>query len=90
MSPLDALWHALNFFAPALGVGLISALLAKLLWRRELKSVPWQRLAVWATAASGVALVLSLVLLGRDGKMLGYGAMLLACTVGLWWAGFKR
>ena len=32
MGPLDALWHLLNFFAPALGVGLITAVLARLVW----------------------------------------------------------
>ena len=31
MGPLDATWHLLNFFAPALGTGLIAADLAKLL-----------------------------------------------------------
>ena len=39
MGPLDAFWHLLNFFAPAVGVGLIAAALAKLLWRRELAGV---------------------------------------------------
>lgn len=90
MSPLDALWHVLNFFAPALGVGLISASLAKLLWRRELKKTSWRRLVVWAAAANAVALIAALVLLGRDGTMLGYGAMLLACSAALWWAGLRH
>lgn len=90
LSPLDALWHILNFFAPALGVGLISAGLAKLLWRRELKATAWRRLALGATAASALALLAALVLLGRDGTMLGYGAMLLACTLALWWVGLRR
>jgi len=45
MGPLDAVWHLLNFFVPAMGVGLIATLGAKLLWRRELGAVRWQRLA---------------------------------------------
>jgi len=90
LSPLDAFWHLLNFFAPAFGVGLISASLAKLLWRRELKATAWRRLALWATAASALALVVALVLLGRDGTMLGYGAMLLSCSLALWWVGLRR
>ncbi len=90
LSPVAALWHILNFFAPALGMGLISASLVKLLWRRELKVTPWRRLALWATAASALALLAALVLLGRDGTLLGYGAMLLACTLALWWVGLRR
>jgi hypothetical protein len=89
LSPLDAFWHVLNFFGPAIGVGLLSAALAKLLWRRELKAASWLRLAAWAAGAGALASIASLVLLGRDGKMLGYGAVLLACTLALWWVGFK-
>lgn len=89
MSPLDALWHVLNLLAPALGVSLISASLAKLLWRRELAGVAWRRLASRAFIASALASLAALFLLGRDGKMLGYGALVLACTVALWWLGFR-
>ena len=90
MSPLDALWHILNFFAPALGVGLICATLAKLLWRQELKKTTWRRLAGSISAANAVALMAALLLLGRDGTMLGYGAMLLACSLALWWTGMRN
>lgn len=90
MSPLDALWHVLNFFAPALGVGLISATLAKFLWRRSLKATAWRRLVAWTAAANAIALLAALLLLGRDGSMLGYGAMLLSCSLSLWWAGLRN
>ena len=43
MGPLDAVWHLLNFFLPALGVGLIAAALVKLLWRHELQGVAYRR-----------------------------------------------
>ena len=33
---------------PALGVGLVASLCAKLLWRRALKRVSWRRLGGWA------------------------------------------
>ena len=88
MGPIDALWHLLNFFAPAFGVGLMTALMAKLLWRRGLKSVSLKRLAIWAVAGSALALLTGLVVFGRDGKMLTYGAMVLACALSVWWAGF--
>ena len=88
MSVLDGLWHLLNFFAPALGVGVIAAWLAKLLWWRDLKGVsPW-RMAAWAVLASSAALVAGLLWTGRDGKMLTYGAMVLVSALSLWWAGW--
>ena len=88
MGPFDAFWHLLNFFGPAIGVGLLAPLLAKLLWRRELKGVSWRRLCTWTTGLGAAGLVAGLVLFGRDGKMAGYGVMLAACTASLWWIGF--
>ena len=88
MGVLDGLWHLLNFFAPALVVGAVAALLTKGLWWRELKSVRWTRLAGVAMAASAVVLVAGLVLTGHDGKMVTYGAMVVACALSLWWAAF--
>ncbi len=88
MGVLDALWHLLNFLAPAFVVGLVAALLAKLLWWRDLKSVsPW-RMASCAVLASSLALVAGLLWTGRDGKMVTYGAMVLMCALALWWAGW--
>jgi hypothetical protein len=90
MGPLDALWHLLNFFAPALSVGVLGATAAKLCWPRQLAGAPWRRLALWGCGAAALALVVMLVLSGRDGRMLNYGAMVLSCALGLWWAGFGR
>jgi hypothetical protein len=90
MGPLDALWHALNFFAPAAGVALLAAGAAKLLWRHELAAVPWHRLALWAGLAGAAALVGGLVVFGRDGKMATYGALVVATALALWGAGFLR
>ena len=88
MGMLDGLWHLLNFFAPAFGVGALAAALTKVLWWRELKSVPLRRLAAWAIAVSSVVLVVGLVWTGRDGKMVTYGAMVLMCALALRWAGW--
>ena len=88
MGPIDTLWHLLNFFAPAFGVGLLTALMAKLLWRRSLKSASLKRLSVWAITGSALALLAGLIVFGSDGKMLTYGAMVLACALSVWWAGF--
>jgi hypothetical protein len=90
MGPLDAIWHALNFFAPALGVAVLAAAAAKLLWRRELAGVAWHRLAMWGTLAGAVVLVGGLVAFGRDGKIATYGALVVVTALALWWAGFLR
>jgi hypothetical protein len=90
MGPLDAIWHSLNFLAPALGMAVLAASAAKLLWRRDLAAVRWHRLALWAAGAGMVALVGGLVAFGRDGKMATYGALVVATAVALWWVGFAR
>lgn len=90
MGPLDALWHLLNFFAPAVGVALATTWLAKLLWRRELAGASWRRLLAWSVAAGALALVCGLLAFGRDGRMATYGALVAATALSLWWAGFVR
>ena len=88
MGPLDALWHLLNFALPAVGVGAIAALAAKLLWRRELQRASWLRLAGWAALAGLAALLGGLLAFGRDGRMATYLLLILASAGALWWAGF--
>ncbi len=88
MSPLDALWHVLGLFLPALGTGLIAAAAAKwLFWRAELRRVRWLRLVAWAFGAGALALLGGLAIFGRDGRMGSYGAMVAASALALWWAG---
>lgn len=88
MGWVAAFWHVVNFLSPALGTGAIAAALVKLLWRRELKAVRWLRLATWAGAAGAVVLTAGFAILGRDGAMGTYAAMVVACAAALWWAGF--
>jgi len=90
MGLLDALWHLLNFFAPAAGVALAAALSAKLLWQRELAGVSWRQLAVWGSGAGATALIGGLLLFGRDGKMATYAMLVVATALALWWVGFVR
>ncbi len=90
MGPLDTLWHLLNFFAPALGVGILAPAMAKLLWRRRLKPVAWTSLSLWATGGAAAALLAGLVVFGRDGRVATYALVVLASAVALWWAGFGR
>ena len=90
MDTLGAFWHLANFLAPAAGVGLIAALLAKLLWWRPLGGVAWWRLWAWAGVAALLVSIAGLVLFGRDGKMATYAALVAATAIALWWAGFRR
>lgn len=85
-----ALIHLANFVLPALGLGVVAAVLAKLAWWRALKPVAWWRLALWGSAAALLALVGGLVVTGRDGAMATYAAMVVACAAALGWAGWRR
>ncbi len=88
MGPIDALNHLFGFFWPALALGGGTAGLAKLVWRNDLRSVRWARLAGWATGACAIASTAGLVVFGHDGMMATYGLMLLASALALLWAGF--
>ena len=88
MGALDVVWHVSNLFLPALALGALAAALAKLLWRRELAAASWLHLAGPASLANASVALAGLVLLGRDGKMLMYGSMVVACALTLWWQGF--
>jgi hypothetical protein len=90
MGPLDATWHLLNFFAPALGVALITSGLAKLLWRGEMRGVAWRRLVLWTATGGALALLAGLLVFGRDGRMATYALLIVVVAVALWWAGFVR
>jgi hypothetical protein len=88
LDPLGALWHVLNFFAPAIGTGLIASTLAKLLWGAALKGTAWWKLAVWAIVCGALALIAGLAIFGHDAKMATYATIVVACALSLWWAGF--
>ncbi len=89
MQAADAFWHLTNFFAPALFLGAFSAALTLVIWRRELGPRPFWRLWAWASVASALVSVAGLAVFGRDGRIATYAAMVAACAVALWWAGFR-
>jgi hypothetical protein len=90
MGPLDALLHLLNFLAPAVGVGLLASLLAKGLWRKQLRAASLKSLVVWTAVVGMGVLAAGLVVFGRDGRMTTYGLLVLSTTLVLWWKGFVR
>lgn len=90
MNLLDVVWHLGNFLAPAWFVAALMALGLKLLWRRELKALAWRHLALWGALGGCLGLVGALLLLGRDGKMLGYGLMIVCIALPQWGLSLKR
>lgn len=90
MGFVDAIVHVLNLFGTAIGLGLLAPSLAKLLWWRELKAVPWWALARWVAASCAAVTLLGLLITGHDGRMLTYAAQVLACAAALGWRGFWR
>jgi hypothetical protein len=88
MGPLDVVWHLGNLLMPALLLGVFSASLGKLMWRRELAGVGWLRLAVPACVVAAGATVAGLAVFGHDGKSATYGTMVAGCALTLWWQGF--
>lgn len=90
MGPLDALWHLLNLFVPAIGMGLVAPSLAKLVWRQGMKSVTWWHLVWWTTAACALVTVAGLAITSHDGSMSTYAAMVVAASAVLWWRGLSR
>lgn len=90
MEAQQLFWHLVGFVLPAVALGMLAAALAKLVWRQELAAVSWTSMARDAALASAAMLVGGLVLLGRDGAMATYGAMVAACALTLWWRGFLR
>lgn len=90
MSPLDAFWHLANLFAPAWGLAALLAAAIKLAWWREAKQTAWRRLWGWGSAGGVAAVLLSLMLLERDGKMAGYALLVLGVALPQWWLIRKR
>ena len=90
MDVIGGFWHVLNFAAPAVVIGLLASLGAKLLWRREMSGTSIMRMWRWSSSLALMATLGGLVVFGRDGKMGTYVGMVLACAAGLWWAGFGR
>ena len=89
MQATQALWHLAAFLIPAVLLGGLSALAARLIWRRELAGTGLWRLWGWAGAAAILASFAGLILSGGDGRMATYAAMVVACALALWWSGFR-
>jgi hypothetical protein len=89
MGLFDVLIHIVNFFMPALGMALILPSLVRLIWFKKLRSVGWRLMASRVALAGAAVLVAGLVVLGRDGAMWTYTALVLASAGVVWWTAFR-
>jgi hypothetical protein len=89
MDSADFLNHLLNLFAPALGMALLVPTLARVFWRRALAGTAWSTQVAWLLAANALVMVLGLLVLGRDGAMWTYVALVLVSALGVWWTGMR-
>ena len=68
-----------------------AALAIKALWRRDAKSLGWRRLWAWGAAGGTAAVIVSVIVLGRDGRMAGYALLVLGVALPQWWLlSFRR
>lgn len=85
MGPLDILFHLLNFVAPAAAVSLLLSMANGVLGGAAARRGDvWRRCLVNFIVGS-LVLVAGLALLGRDGKMMTYLALVLAIASSEWW-----
>ncbi|MDD0839245.1 hypothetical protein PSQ40_11730 [Curvibacter sp. HBC61] len=87
MGPVDLFYHLLGFVAPAAAVAAWLVLMGLMLGRQNALAIPWYGKFAINFLVGVVALGFSALLLGRDGKMLGYGVLLLACATSQWYLG---
>jgi hypothetical protein len=90
MHLMDVVWHLSDFSALPLLLGMISAAVAKWWWRADLLGVSWCRLSSRAVAASWLACAAALVVMGSDGHMVSYAAMVCACAASIGWCARSR
>jgi len=90
MTVSSCFWHIVNFIAPALWLGLAMAAWDRLAARSWAAPRHWRRglLLDWGI---GIAVLLGgLFITGHDGRMLTYGALVLAVSARRWLAGMRR
>nr|WP_315230055.1 hypothetical protein [uncultured Albidiferax sp.] len=84
MGPIDSFFHLLNFAAPALVVGVLTALAAKAFIKNKPPVLSWRAQAAINFVVSLLVLLGGLWFFGHDGKMATYAALVLACATSQW------
>ena len=84
MGPLDFLWHWFGFLAPAAGAALLVSLAARVLRGDGAATASWGAAFTIDFVAGSAALLAGLALTGRDGTMIAYAGLVLACATSQW------
>ena len=79
----DILVHLLNFLAPAFWLSVFLVLAGRLLSKGP-RRMAWWAQGIILFLVGTLALLLALWLSGRDGRMLGYAALVLSCGSTHW------
>ena len=78
------LGHLFNFAAPALFLALLLALGGRFVGAKGASSLTWYAQAAINSVVGCAVLLAGLWWLGRDGRMLTYAALVLACASSQW------
>jgi hypothetical protein len=89
MGLIDLADHLINFVLPALAMALMLPTLAKLLFWRAWGGVSWWAVVKRVAWVGMLVLLSGLLVLGRDGAMLTYAALVLAASTVVWYMVFK-
>jgi hypothetical protein len=84
MGFIDVIDHLINFVLPAWAMALILPTLARLLFWRAWAGVAWWAVAKRVAWVGMLVLLVGLLVLGRDGAMLTYAALVLASSTVVW------
>ncbi len=92
MGPLDILNHLLNFVAPAMAMAGLLVIFSRVFMKKGGRTGSFRAQFVINFLVGAAVLVAGLLLLGRDGKMLSYLALVLAMATSQWWqlGGWKK
>jgi hypothetical protein len=86
MGPSNYLWHLMGFLEPAAVVALLVSGFSRVLLPKTAGVQSWRVCLAIDFVAGSAALLAGLWYFGRDGKMLTYAALVLACATAQWLA----
>jgi hypothetical protein len=84
MGALDAFNHLLNFVTPAAALAVLLGLSGKIFRSKTPVTLGWWSRVAIVFAVGVAVLAAGLVVWGRDGKMLTYAALVVACATCQW------
>jgi heme A synthase len=85
MGFFDLLNHVLNFLAPAAWMAVAMSLAPRIFKGNRPLKPSVRAMAAINFIVSVAALLLGLIVFGRDGKMASYLAMVVLCATSQWW-----